>query len=426
MMGGLGLMGYPNGFFPLGLNGVSEPVALGAATMGGVGSYGIPSTKEAMHTMLASGTVDRNTDFVTQAVEVARGVPSANISNLSFGELIQQRTMLGLFEDQQQRRQHQQLLVQLHSNITDEVGPAARMIGGTSLEGVTKNTGNIVPVVNMPVDGMLEGSDANWTNLNDNYDDRSAKRSHLSLPGVETFSNKTSDNANALHISIARHISLLQPSSTDGALLRSIYELTTNGVLTLPPIPTDEEYCERLSLPPGSNHNNPNKLPTFDLSALRAARFAELSLGALANEQASLAMELSNASTICLRDCVDKPAHTSCLYELTRAYLLLGIFRSLRGDMVRYFKYRRVCLMQISKLDVSILQVVNFDMFSLSHLSIYHVFWGLKVDVSQQVSTAHRGPPCSDLLSRRMGLHHAQRRSRFITKHRRIYAPYLQ
>jgi hypothetical protein len=36
---------------------------------------------------------------------------------------------------------------------------------------------------------------------------------------------------------------------------------------------------------------------------------------------------------------------------VARAYLLHGIFRSLRGDMVRYFKYRRVCMTQIYMLD---------------------------------------------------------------------------
>jgi hypothetical protein len=36
---------------------------------------------------------------------------------------------------------------------------------------------------------------------------------------------------------------------------------------------------------------------------------------------------------------------------IARAYLLHGIFRSLCGDMVRYFKYRRVCMTQIYMLD---------------------------------------------------------------------------
>ncbi len=372
-------MGYTNGFFPLGLNSVSGTVATGGVARSGAGSYGIPSAMEAMQTILASGMVDRSTDVFTQAVEMARGVHSANISNLSFEESFQRTTINGLLADLQQQRLLQQQPLQIHSNITDEVGPAAGAIGRTSLDGRTKNTDNTVSVAITPPVGILEGCNENWPNLDDDYKNRSAKRSHYSQPGIESFSTNTSANANA----IARHISLLQPSSTDGAFLRSIYELSTNGVLNLPPIPTDEEYFERLSLPHGFNHNHPNKLPTFDQSALRAARFAELSLGALANEQASLAMELSNASTTCLRDCVDKPAHTSCLYDLTRAYLLLGIFRSFRGDMVRYFKYRRVCLMQISKLDVStdILQVTNFDI-PPSHSSIYHVFWGLIVDVS--------------------------------------------
>ncbi len=54
-MGGLGLMGYPNGFFPLGLNGASEAVALGGATVGGVGSHGSPTTKEAIYARQRNG-----------------------------------------------------------------------------------------------------------------------------------------------------------------------------------------------------------------------------------------------------------------------------------------------------------------------------------------------------------------------------------
>jgi hypothetical protein len=158
-----------------------------------------------------------------------------------------------------------------------------------------------------------------------------------------------------LPISVARHLPLLQPNSTDGAVLRSYYELSTNDVLNLPPIPTDEEYLGRLS---SSNNmsNGGSKLmlfPTFDQSALRAARFAEIALGALANEQLSLALELSNACAICLRDCVDSPAHPSCMYDVSRAYFLLGVIRSFRGDMLRYFKYRRVCMNFIQKLEVS-------------------------------------------------------------------------
>jgi hypothetical protein len=91
---------------------------------------------------------------------------------------------------------------------------------------------------------------------------------------------------------------------------------------------------------------------------LQAARFAELALGALANNQVPLALELSNASVMCMRNCVEEPSHKSCIYDVARAYLLHGIFRSYRGDFVRYFKYRRVCMSHLSQLNVSSLGVV--------------------------------------------------------------------
>jgi len=95
----------------------------------------------------------------------------------------------------------------------------------------------------------------------------------------------------------------------------------------------------------------PETLPWYDQSALNAARFSQLALGALSNDQVGLALELSNACVLCLKNCVDEPSHKSCLSVLARAYLLHGIFRSLRGDFTRYFKYRRVCMTQIYMLE---------------------------------------------------------------------------
>lgn len=167
--------------------------------------------------------------------------------------------------------------------------------------------------------------------------------------------------SSALPNLVATHLPLLHPTNLDGTILRSYYELSTNDILNLPPIPTDEEYCARLnnslqlqSLSHNNNNNfvlTPTNLPTYDQSALHAARFSELALGALANNQVPLALELSNASVMCLRNCVEGPSHNSCMYDVARAYLLHGIFRSFRGDMVRYFKYRRVCLTHILQLN---------------------------------------------------------------------------
>jgi hypothetical protein len=390
-MGGFGLTehqnGLPqhlnNGIFPSGLN----------EFFGAVPAVGV-----------ANNTVDSLIAAVEGMVGGANNVNTSNFSLEEFNLLlrVQHQSVQGLLLELQQQQEQQQQQ-QLYSNTTN--GIVAATMGVTSYGGMTRNNGNNFPMVDLTVDGMMGASDVDWTNSaglsfhsfpaavtsqqqqqqqlqeqrqsqmitnqlsnmyqhnHDNHNDRSAKRMHHThhtningAGGVEASSDMASTNADVLPLSVARHLPLLQPSSADGALLRSYYELSTNDVLNLPPIPTDEEYLARLSLLPKSNQYQPNKFPTYDQSALRAARFSELALGALANEQVSLSMELSNASVICLRDCVDKPAHTSCLYDVSRAYLLLGIFRSFRGDMTRYFKYRRVCLMHILKLDVSILR----------------------------------------------------------------------
>ena len=193
----------------------------------------------------------------------------------------------------------------------------------------------------------------------------SAKRVHTNGDVISTPDPSTIDG---LPPSVNKHLPLLQLNNSDGALLRSYYELSTNDILHLPRIPTDSEYCTLL------NQNQQNggiqtvyNIPTYDQSALYAARFSEVALGALANNQLSLGLELSNASVMCLRNCCfvddnENQGHVSCaMYNVARAYLLHGIFRSFRGDMVRYFKYRRVCMTLIQQMDVSfICSVVLF------------------------------------------------------------------
>jgi len=144
-----------------------------------------------------------------------------------------------------------------------------------------------------------------------------------------------------------KHFGLLSPGSEGGILLRSYFQTSVNELFRLPPIPSDQEYCERRKLDLG---RSVNALPSFDWAALQAARFSELALGALVSNQISLALELSNATVYCLRQCVEEPVHPSCMFELARAYLLHGIFRSFRGDMLRYFKYRRVCMIHLTQL----------------------------------------------------------------------------
>jgi hypothetical protein len=145
--------------------------------------------------------------------------------------------------------------------------------------------------------------------------------------------------------SVQKHLSLVEKSSMDGNRLRSYYALSIDLLFKFPPVPTDEEYCAKLNIA-----MNPTVLPQFDLAALRAARFSEIALGALVGNQISLSLELSNAVVACLKQCAEEPVHPSCMYDVARAYFLHGMFRSLRGDMPRYFKYRRVCLAKLSQL----------------------------------------------------------------------------
>ncbi len=144
-----------------------------------------------------------------------------------------------------------------------------------------------------------------------------------------------------------QHLRLLSKSSLEGNRLRSYYELSVNELLNLPPIPSDEEYCRSLPIPLES----PRLLPRFDLAALNSARFAELAIGAHVCNQAVLSTELSNATVACLKDCVEEPIHPMCMFDMARAYFLHAFLLSVKGDLERYFKYRRVCLTSISRLD---------------------------------------------------------------------------
>lgn len=153
------------------------------------------------------------------------------------------------------------------------------------------------------------------------------------------------------HPDIHKYLPLLHPTNSSGMHLRACYTLAFGGLLDLPPIPTDEEYCRRFD--PALD---PKQLPQFDIAALHAARFAELAMGALTNikhEGMILLVALINASVLCLRNCFDQKVHPSLVMDVARAYFFHAILRSHLDDMNRYFKYRRVCLRQLSQLDVS-------------------------------------------------------------------------
>jgi hypothetical protein len=157
---------------------------------------------------------------------------------------------------------------------------------------------------------------------------------------------------------VTKHMTLLEKSSVFGNRLRSYYSLAIDNLFNLPPVPSDEEYISRVM----PNTVSSSNLPSCDMAALRAARFAEIALGALVSHQIPLALELSNAAVVCLKQCAEEPIHPSCTYHVAKAYFLHGMFRSYRGDMPRYFKYRRVCLAKLSQLDsheVGIQQLIS-------------------------------------------------------------------
>lgn len=158
-------------------------------------------------------------------------------------------------------------------------------------------------------------------------------------------------DSNGVPRTIASHTHLLELSDPDGSRLRAYYRLSVDEIFGFPPTPTDEEYCMRLNIP----GMTPRMIPGTHLAALSAARFAEVALGAIVHNEVALGMELCNAVVHCLRESVQEPVQPPYMFEVARSYFLLGVFRAFRGDMVRYFKYRRVCLTYISKLEVSAL-----------------------------------------------------------------------
>lgn len=149
---------------------------------------------------------------------------------------------------------------------------------------------------------------------------------------------------------IMAHTHLLERGDPEGSRLRAFFKLSIDELFRLPPTPTDEEFCLRLKVP----GLTPQMIPGIHLAALSASRFAEVSLGALVHNEVSLAMELCNAVVHCLRESVQEPVGMHVMFEVAKSYFLLGVFRAFRGDMDRYFKYRRVSLTYLSKLEVSL------------------------------------------------------------------------
>ncbi len=159
------------------------------------------------------------------------------------------------------------------------------------------------------------------------------------------------------HPDILKYLPLLQPTNRFGMHLRACYTLAFGGLLGLPPIPTDEEYCRQFG-----PLFDPSLLPLFDVAALRAAQFVELAMGALTcikHRDMTLVVALTNASVLSLRNCADEKVHPSLMMNVARAYFFHAILRAHLDDMKRYFEYRRICLTKLAQLDVSGLSSVS-------------------------------------------------------------------
>jgi hypothetical protein len=209
---------------------------------------------------------------------------------------------------------------------------------------------------------QIQQQQAGMADTTDGTEERMSRRLK---PGEEANSNNNT-HSNGVPSTIMNHTHLLDRNDPEGSRLRAFYKLSIDELFCLPATPTDEEYCARLNnnmISSSSGNNNgtnsssntiltPSMIPGTHLAALSAARFAEAALGAIVHNEVSLAMELCNAVVHCLRESVSEPVQTPVIYEVAKAYFLLGVFRAFRGDMPRYFKYRRVCMTYLSKLEV--------------------------------------------------------------------------
>ena len=167
---------------------------------------------------------------------------------------------------------------------------------------------------------------------------------------------------------ISKHQHLLDPSDAEGARLHAYYTLSIDELFRLPPTPTDDEFCRMYGLTPAT-------IPRSQMSALAGSRFAEIALGALVHGETSLGMELCNAVIHCLRDSVNEDVDLPVLFTVAKTYFLLGIFRAYRGDMERYYKYRRVAMQYVSKMEVSLVEQHSQNTWSNSKTNIVSLYF---------------------------------------------------
>lgn len=224
---------------------------------------------------------------------------------------------------------------------------------------------------------------------------------------------KEAANSRLVADTVAAHLKLLSPNNIDGNRLRGYYRLSVDELFALPAIPSDEEHFRRLGIP------LPRLVPKGLQNALLAARFSEIALGALVHNEIQLAMELCNATVHCLRKCVEEPVEQSYLFEVSRAYFLLGVFRAFRGDIDRYLKYRRVCMTHLSQLQDEVSRIDSF-LFVRMRTPRADTFLPLFLsclDLSGYVGGRLRGTTCRDFVPRCLGLHDAQRKRIRVAQH---------
>jgi hypothetical protein len=157
---------------------------------------------------------------------------------------------------------------------------------------------------------------------------------------------------------------MLDPGDSDGSRFLSYYHLSINELFRLPSTPSDEEYCA----------NTGQQLVGRHIAILSAARFAELALGAFVNDEVPIAIELHNASVNCLREASLDEIDSTIMYEVAKTYFLLCIFRSIRGDVTRFFKYRRIALSYVEKLQVGLAYFSRLLLFCTSSYILRYVF----------------------------------------------------
>ncbi|GKY97114.1 hypothetical protein MPSEU_000669800 [Mayamaea pseudoterrestris] len=218
---------------------------------------------------------------------------------------------------------------------------------------------------------------------------------------------------------ISNHTHLLEPNDPDGSRLYAYYRLSIDEIFRLPPTVRAQDLA--ISSEHNGNSSNNDLMSNMSnnpgLAALSAAQFAELALGALVHNEVAWAMELCNAVVHCLRDSCSSSnnnvssgggdhgaagaMHNSPLvqFEVTRAYFLLGVFRACRGDMVRYFKYRTVCMVYLSKMEPDDKTTILMAAISFLDSWAYMVYNGNEKDLPEGCAAGHRGMIHSDSMS---------------------------